>query len=172
MRRWRLGLAAVAATMGLLSMGVMTAYLTAYVILNNQVAAASKQEARIGQSPRTPELLSSHLYNISLCQLLFNNSVVAAQPKVAVINIGNHPAEVDSIVVNVGPEIRYMNRDKHLLMPGQVFTDPLPNILDIDLGRALVQVHTSDGGFYVGGYGIPWPEAIVSVDEDGRCAEP
>jgi hypothetical protein len=36
----------------------------------------------------------------------------------------------------------------------------------------LVQVHTSRGGFFIGGYAVPRPDMVIRVYENGRCLEP
>lgn len=169
MHVWRSGLAAVAAVIGLLAMSIVATYAIAFTLLRNATAESARQEADIGQSPRTPEFLTPLLYNISLCQLLFNETAVGKTTTLAVINTGQVPVEVDSIVVNIHELIIYMNQDRIRLLPGEYFAAPLPGL---DPANATIQVHTSRGGFFVGGYGVPWPESVIRVTDAGVCVEP
>ncbi|MEM2258176.1 MAG: hypothetical protein QXV39_08685 [Candidatus Caldarchaeum sp.] len=163
------GLAAVAATIGVLAMSITALYFSLYLAGQNRLAASAKQEALVGQLPRTPEFVSAFLYNVSLCSLLSNQTLTPRNSTLAVINTGNIPVTVDNIVVAVDRNIVYHNTDQHILKAGEAFTATLPGL---NLTSALVQVHTSRGGFFIGGYGIPKPETIIYVDENGRCWEP
>ncbi len=169
---FRRGLAAVAATISILAMSVTALYLAAILASQNRAAALAGQEAAVGQAPRVPEFVSGYVYNASLCNLLAGRLV--AQPwTLLVVNVGNIPAEVDSIVVSVGGNVIFQRSGKWLLHPGYYLVADLSAIPgNPALYDAVVQVHTSRGGFFVGGYGLPSPESVVVVEDDGLCVEP
>jgi len=172
----RSGLAAVAATISILFMSLSSLYLVAYLNLSNRAAALAAQEASVGQAPRVPEVLSAYIYNASLCALLEGKLSQEKMPwKLLVVNTGNILAEVDSIVLAVDRNIVYSNSSKQRLLPGQYIALPLEDcgaFCAPYMTLGVVQVHTSRGGFFTGGYGIPRPEAVVNINEQGRCVEP
>ncbi|MEM2072836.1 MAG: hypothetical protein QXD47_08770 [Candidatus Caldarchaeum sp.] len=176
MKTRRKGLAAVAGVMGILAMTITALYLIAYVNVQNRLAASARQEAQVAQAPRVPEMVGVYVYNASVCSLLKGNLTQQRMPwKLLVVNTGNIPVEVDSIVFSVDTLMLLQDNSKRTLLPGQYVVQPLLDCgpfcgLYMTIGTA--QVHTSRGGFFVGGYGVPKPETIISIDENGRCLEP
>jgi len=168
----RKGLAAVAAAISILAMAVASLYLAALIVAQNRVAVLAGQEAEVGQAPRVPEFLSAYIYNASLCNLLAGR--LAPLPwTLLIVNSGNIPAEVDSIVVSIGANIVFQRSGRWQLSPGQYLVADLSALPGSPaLANAVVQVHTTRGGFFVGGYGLPSPESVVVVEEDGVCVEP
>jgi hypothetical protein len=170
--RFKRGLAAVAATIGILAMSVTALYLAAFLAMHNRAAEQAGQEAKVGQAPKAPEFLSSYVYNFSLCNLLAGR--LAPLPwTLLVVNTGNIPVEVDSVVVSIGSNIVFQRTGKWQLYPGHYLVADISSIPgNPALKNAVVQVHTSRGGFFVGGYGVPSPESVVVISSDGRCIEP
>jgi len=172
----RKGLAAVAGVMGILAITITALYLTTYVNVQNRLASSARQEAQAAQAPRVPEMVSAYVYNASLCILLEGKLSQERMPwKLLVVNTGNIPVEVDSIVFSVDTLMLFQDSSKRLLLPGQHVVQPLLDcgpFCGLYMTLGLAQVHTSRGGFFTGGYGVPKPETVVTVDESGRCLEP
>jgi hypothetical protein len=170
--RFSRGLAAVAATIGILAMSVTALYLAAFMTSQNRAAEQTGQEAKVGQAPKVPEFLSSYVYNFSLCNLLAGR--LAPLPwTLLVVNTGNIPVEVDSVVVSIGSNIVFQRTGKWQLYPGHYLVADISSISgNPALHNAVVQVHTSRGGFFIGGYGVPSPESVVVIGSDGGCIEP
>jgi hypothetical protein len=170
------GLAAVAATIAILVFSITSLYFVAYLTAMNRGAEAAKQEARIGQAPRVPEVLSAYIYNASLCNLFRRVFTQEEMPwKLLVLNTGNIPAEVDSIVLSVDGNIVYQDSNRRTLLPGDYFVANLGNcgaLCGPYMELGLVQVHTSRGGFFIGGYAVPRPDMVIRFDGNGRCLEP
>ncbi|MEM2066586.1 MAG: hypothetical protein QXU87_02375 [Candidatus Caldarchaeum sp.] len=176
MRVDRAGLAAVAAVVGVIAFTLTMLYAIAYLNVQNRLSAGVEQEARVGQAPRVPEVVSVYIYNASLCRLLSGNLTQLTMPwKLLVVNTGNVPVEVDSIVVAVDALILYRSSEKRTLLPGQYIAQPLADcgaFCGLYMTLAQAQVHTSRGGLFVGGYAVPKPETAVTITEDRRCVEP
>jgi hypothetical protein len=170
--RFRRGLAAVAATIGILAMSVTALYLATFLTSQNRTAEQAGQEAKVGQAPRVPEFLSGYVYNFSLCNLLAGR--LAPLPwTLLVVNTGNTPVEVDSVVVSIDSNIVFQRTGEWQLYPGHYLVADLSSIPgNSALLNATVQIHTSRGGFFIGGYGVPSPDSVVVVREDGVCVEP
>jgi hypothetical protein len=170
--RFSRGLAAVAATIGILAMSVTALYLAAFLASQNRAAEQAGQEAKVGQAPKVPEFLSSYVYNFSLCNLLAGR-LTSLPWTLLVVNTGNIPVEVDSVVVSIGSNIVFQRTGEWQLYPGHYLVADLSSISgNPALKNAVVQVHTSRGGVFIGGYGVPSPESVVVIDSDGRCIEP
>jgi hypothetical protein len=176
LRRRLAGLAAVAAVTAVLAMSITALYFTSYLIIRNRTAEAAKQEAQVGQAPKVPEVLSAYLYNASLCILFEGKLTQERMPwKLLVLNTGNVPAEVDSIVLSIEGNILYQSNSRQLLYPGQYIAADLQDcgaFCGLYMTLGVVQVHTSRGGFFTGGYAVPKPDAVISIDGNGRCVEP
>jgi hypothetical protein len=176
LRRRLAGLAAVAATIAVLVFSITSLYFVAYLTAMNRGAEAAKQEARVGQAPRVPEVLSAYIYNASLCALFEGRLTQERMPwKLLVLNTGNVPAEVDSVVLSVDGNIMYQDSNRRTLHPGEYFAANLEDcgaFCGLYMSLGLVQVHTSRGGFFLGGYAVPRPDMVIRVDENRRCLEP
>jgi len=176
MRKGRRGLAALAGVMGVLAISIIALYAVTYLNIQNRLPASARQEAQVGQSPRVPEILSAYIYNASLCAMLSGNLTQLTMPwKALVLNTGNIPVEVDNIVISVDALTLFRDSNKRTILPGQHVAIPLMDcgaFCGLYMTLAQIQVHTSRGGFFVGGYGVPKPEAVVNIDADGRCVEP
>lgn len=174
--RRRMGLAAVAGVMGVLAITLIALYAATYLNIQNRLPASARQEAQVGQAPRVPEIVSIYIYNASLCSLLTGNLTQLTMPwKALVVNTGNVPVEVDSVVVAVDALILFQSSEARALLPGQYIVAPLLDcgpFCGLYMTLAQAQVHTSRGGLFVGGYGVPKPEAVVTIDGSGRCVEP
>jgi hypothetical protein len=176
MRRDRSGLAAVAGVIGVIAFTMIALYTIAYLNVQNRLSASARQEAQVGQAPRVPEFVSAYIYNASLCSLLAGNLTQLTMPwKALVVNTGNVPVEVDSIVVSIDALILHQSSEKRTLLPGQYVVQPLLDcgaFCGLYMTLAQAQVHTSRGGLFVGGYAVPKPETVVTITGDGRCVEP
>ena len=164
-------MATVAAAIGVLAMSIIVLYSMAYVAARNTLAASARQEAQVGQAPRVPEMVSAYIYNVSLCHLL-RGKLTPKPWKLLVVNTGNTPVEVDSIVASIGTSIIFQDGSRRALLPGQYFVASLLIQAGANPELLLAQIHTVRGGLFLGGYGVPPPESAVTVDGQGRCLEP